>query len=854
MASNLSLSAQALPNGVSLKDETNYQAKFFFQDKNKNLWVGPISYHNAGLFHYNSNFQKTVDFSFGSFTGATELNNSVYFSSLNGLYTYSNSSFSLDSSIRDLSNIAQYHDSIYVISADTALYRYYGGAFSRIDLSALGNVYLYSIKTDNNSIWLGSSLGLIRLNGNNTQLYRIKSQPGQDSSNIAYNQNIQNIVINKNGDVWAMNENSHQAIFKVSGDSLLYQDLSDALNCHQKSMVPIGINDLCFDTAGNMLLSTTHYVLLFSDTVKLMVPDYKTLKDDARYTEEDLYVGDLSKILIDSNDVLYFYNGNLYTINLVNYNDQLIRNSYAKEFRSRAVDVNDLKANISNDGYLFNNDKPFDTFFGKTNFESKSFDCAKLLSVAGLWVSASYDYNVYASANHNRIKGSDFYPGPLDTRYGTFDSAAAAPYNRIWKVSHDEIEFFKKNYNNSSYTIPKDILEWPAHGTGNFSKNLAPFIDLDKNGIYEPLKGDYPKIKGNVMYWWVFNDVFKRQSSAASPLGLEVHASCYAFNCDDLNLNDTNYILNRTLFFDFKFINRSKTVYSTFNAGMYNQAGMGYPYDNYIGCDVEMNAGYVYNGDKRDDLSWNFGKRSPILFCKLLNQDLYSFNTFTSNNDIVNGAPTMGVDYYNYMIGKWKNGVAFKYGGNGLNGSVATRYMYDNGTAGFNNFPKWNEHTAGNFASGRLFTVNAQMNNFMPDSTESMELAYIFSEKENMDFLNHYDDFHRKNLRLVQYWYDQNRYPYCTGTSSIDKTEKAIKTFQIYPNPSGNTLHIKDENPDNKIVKIVIMDISGCVLENIPYSNSDKDVIADVSTLIVGTYLIQIHSEKGIYTQKFLKL
>lgn len=65
-----------------------------------------------------------------------------------------------------------------------------------------------------------------------------------------------------------------------------------------------------------------------------------------------------------------------------------------------------------------------------------------------------------------------------------------------------------------------------------------------------------------------------------------------------------------------------------------------------------MIAGYVYNGDKKNDLSWNLGSRSPILFCKLLNKDLYSFNTFNQNNDPVNGATLMGIDYYNHMISK----------------------------------------------------------------------------------------------------------------------------------------------------------------------------------------------------------
>ena len=42
--------------------------------------------------------------------------------------------------------------------------------------------------------------------------------------------------------------------------------------------------------------------------------------------------------------------------------------------------------------------------------------------------------------------------------------------------------------------------------TINFDKDLAPFVDVDNDGNYNPLNGDYPKIKGNQSIWWVMND------------------------------------------------------------------------------------------------------------------------------------------------------------------------------------------------------------------------------------------------------------------------------------------------------------------------------------------------------------
>lgn len=850
----LALNAQNTPNGVTKIDETNYQAKFVFLDAANNLWVAPTGDHNAGLFHYNSGLQKTTDFDSGVFRGVAALGNDLYFASEHGLFLYRNGSFSQINNSLNLTGIVNYRDTIYTIDTSSALYQLDAGILNSTGLNNSNQKTFNTLKADANYLWIGASSGLLRFDGNQSRLFNLEHQPGLDASAMVMANHIKEVVIVPNGGLWAIGENNQQRVMRIKGDSLEYYDLSDALACEAKSMVPLNFNDLFFDANGNQVLSTNDYIAVLSQPAKLFIPDFSGFKH-IPLVKEVIYFGDNSKVAAAPGGKLYFFNKNLYLIDPASYNDNNIRNQFAENIRYSSFQVNDLKANIANDGFVFNNNQPLDHLFGQSRLEAKGFNCTNLLASAGLWLSAIDQDSIYVSANIDRFKGSDFYPGPLDTTNGQFDSAQAAPYNRIWKVSSAEIEWFKLNYNNSSYTIPKDILEWPAHGSNHFTRNLAPFVDIDKNGKYEPRKGDYPKIKGDLMYWWVSNDQFRRSSSGAHSLGLEVHTSCYAFACNDFDLNDSEYVLNRSLFFDFRFINRSNKHYSQFYAGMYNQSGLGYPYDNYIGCDVEMNAGYLYNGDPNDDLYWNFGSNSPILFCKLLNQPLYSFSSFNGSNDPVSGYPQENTDYLNFMRGAWKNGMSFKYGGNGTNGSISTRYLFDNGTAQSGSLPAWHERNAGNNPGGRLFTVSTRMDNLSPNASQSFELAYIMVQKDDIDLFDNYNDYPRQCLRMVQSWYDKGNFPSCYAPNNALNAVAKAHMFRVYPNPGGEAIRISGNDPNATIRTIEILDLSGKTLVSQAYSEeNNSEISVNLSGIGAGTYIIRVESDHGFSYLKFVKL
>ena len=307
--------------------------------------------------------------------------------------------------------------------------------------------------------------------------------------------------------------------------------------------------------------------------------------------------------------------------------------------------------------------------------------------------------------------GEEYWSGPLKTTDASIDFMTALKFHHVWNLTRAEIEGFVANHGQAGYTIPEDILTWPAHGEEGYAENLAPFIDVNSDGRYNPSDGDYPDIKGDQCLFFIFNDNWSRSTeSGGTPLGLEIHAMVYAFDAPD------DEALNNTVFFNYKLYNRSVFDYHDVYLGVWNDWDIGEAWDDYEGCDVQRGACFGYNGTSVDGEGqpWAYGDNPPVQVCiilagpymeadgrdnpsfdgdcnSLFNEthplDKYAYNGFNFGNGIVdderlgmcgfmyvnnssyiNGDPGSDMDYYNYLRGVWKNGNHLEYGGNAYMG------------------------------------------------------------------------------------------------------------------------------------------------------------------------------------------
>ena len=296
--------------------------------------------------------------------------------------------------------------------------------------------------------------------------------------------------------------------------------------------------------------------------------------------------------------------------------------------------------------------------------------------------------------------GRDFYQGPLRTSDAGADLMAALKFLHIWNLTSAEIDYFRVHYNDASYNIPDDILTWPAHGDEGYAANIAPFVDVNGDGHYNPADGDYPDIKGDQCLFFVFNDNYAPHTeSGGEPIGLEVHAMVYAYDAPD------NDALNNTVFVNYKFYNRSDRDYHDVYLGLWTDWNLGYSYDDYVGCDVRRSSCFAYNGNLTDS---HYGDNPPVQICTILAGpymdadgrdnpafngecnslfnnahplDKYAYNGFNFGNGIAdderlgmcgfvyhNNDPSYAIEYYQMMHCIWKDGNPMHYGGNSYTG------------------------------------------------------------------------------------------------------------------------------------------------------------------------------------------
>jgi len=332
-----------------------------------------------------------------------------------------------------------------------------------------------------------------------------------------------------------------------------------------------------------------------------------------------------------------------------------------------------------------------------------------------------------------RQSGNDFWAGPVS------DSAYQNPayiWDRVWKINKTEIDSHILYYNSGAYVIPEAIENWPAHGDTLLGQvyYLAPFIDTDNNGVYNPFLGDYPEIKGDQALYIIRNDVGNiHTESEALPLGVEQHIMFYGYECHD------NPAVHHSLFVNMKVYNRGQNNINDFYVGTWVDPDLGYYLDDYVGCNVAKNLGYVYNGDLEDEGARGYSSLCdnnsilppPAQGLVYLNDTISKF-VYYHNDFTATGNPDNGTDYYNYLRGIWKDNVPMTYGGNGHGGGNGAttdlaNYMFPNMTDPSFAGQQWTESTAGNVPADRRFLMSAGPIDLDIGTAYTLDYAFVFA-------------------------------------------------------------------------------------------------------------------------------
>lgn len=135
---------------------------------------------------------------------------------------------------------------------------------------------------------------------------------------------------------------------------------------------------------------------------------------------------------------------------------------------------------------------PFTKRDGIANFETpKDFSIHAIHNFNFITAVKNPKYNRWFIRPIIPYAAFNFNPGPINSSLGSNQLFMA-------KVSQADIEKHKTSFNSNSYNMPEGIKNWPATGdsTVGMATDLAPFVDVNQNGCYDPENGDYPIIKG----------------------------------------------------------------------------------------------------------------------------------------------------------------------------------------------------------------------------------------------------------------------------------------------------------------------------------------------------------------------
>lgn len=438
-----------------------------------------------------------------------------------------------------------------------------------------------------------------------------------------------------------------------------------------------------------------------------------------------------------------------------------------------------------------------------------SDELVNIFFAGGLWLGGvDQGGDLHIAASTYRQSGLDFWPGPLDENTGEVFADGCEIFDRHWKVSRKEIIEHQCIHPDeiAMEEIPEAILTWPAKGNPhargvsdrplNITQDLAPFVDVNYDGIYNATHGDFPKVPGDQAVFWVFNDyTVPHTVSGAQPLKTEVHGLAYFYE-------DGGY-LDQTSFYRFDFINRSELDYHSMYCGIWTDVDVGAFDDDFIGYDSLRNLAIAYNGDGVDGpTSPSFGDEPPIVGIDWLRgpetekgSGVYSRTSsfiYYDGGWSISGHPHTASDYYNYLRGQWKDGVPITFGGGGYGGSTPYPFMYPDPPS--EPLPSWSECSEGNDPFDRRLLMNGGP--FSWESGEKISVhfsaTYVRPEEPQIGCAADWNLLFQAEAQ-IQGIFDSYIAPGAWVDDLIlgdDLNYAVLEKVELYPNPAKDLLRI----------------------------------------------------------------
>ncbi len=530
-----------------------------------------------------------------------------------------------------------------------------------------------------------------------------------------------------------------------------------------------------------------------------------------------------------------------------------------------SVDINKLNAQLAVHGDMWWVPSPYGPGVEFPKHSGKYIGFA-----SAVWMSG-YDAanQLHVSAQMYRQTGNDYWPGPLDAA-GNLSYATSLNWAKIWKVTRADIQAFRAMTSHTTASTPAAILTWPASGNTYAAGNagaaltipagidLAPFVDLNGNGIYEPLSGEYPDVKGDQTLWYVFSDNGPSHNETnGAPLKVEVQMMAYGYN--------RGTAIDNVIYYEYKVKNRSANNYHDFRISQFADLDLGYYHDDFIGFDSARRLGIMYNGSCADGADAGFpvnsyGMGQPVVGVTIVEQPgdvcgSYTpagcFDYFNNDNGIV-GNPTTDTQYNNYMRAKLRNGSHFTndFAGPGISskgfGSGApVNYVF---TGDLADTTQWSELASGNPPGDRKFLLTSNDFSLSAGQTQKMVIALLVTDTG----VAAGGGCLHPSFPHIRALADTAWRAYCNPPAPLSVENTAAGAgFAVSPNPAHDILHITMDEGDD--TQLSVYNAVGQAM-HVPITGSGNSREISIANFPVGIYYLLYRNGATQQAVRFEKL
>ena len=430
---------------------------------------------------------------------------------------------------------------------------------------------------------------------------------------------------------------------------------------------------------------------------------------------------------------------------------------------------------------------------------------------------------------------------------GPVSNVRAMNKNYMVKIQKQEVLNHIANYNQTGYNMPYSIRNWPALGDSSLgiAADLAPFIDVNQNGCYDPQNGDYPYMKGDEAIYWIRN-------YPDSSLKLEYHYMLYAYNSSQIPE------LNQAQFLECRIVNRGPGSYDRVKLGLYFDGDMGNPSDDYVGSDSVNSITYFYNGDNFDEAFQGqpgFGANSPAVGVKYLSDSMTNAAYFNIGG--TSTQPSFAIEWFNLFNSILSNGVPITYDYFGWNSTQKANIMYAGDPLSQTG---WTERTPGsglqaNFPGDRRSVSSFEEFTLGSGESKIVEVVMGYGRKDSTNsHLENISEMVRVLNRVGDYWdsIPAHNFTYgsnynCPAAVGLADLKVADAQLRIYPNPANEILNIES---DLLMSEVQLYSISGALVRDLRASS--KRMRIDLSDMNKGLYILRISDEQGRWTSRKL--